>query len=255
MSSAERNFKERLRAGDLLVGTWVKTPSPIVTEVLAGTELDLLCLDAEHAPFDRLVLDGCILAARSRQMPSLVRIPADRPEHILNALDLGATGIVIPHVMDERRAREAVRACLYGPGGRGYAGSSRAANYTRTTMAKHIAASTNSNAIVAQIEDREGVENIPAIAGVEELDCLFIGRADLAVALGVPSSTAPEVIAVSERICDASRAAGKAVGMFVPDLKEVPHWRSRGVSLFLLESDHTFLIRGAQALANAVRAA
>ena len=52
-----------------MVGTWLKTPSYIVAEVLAGSDLDVLCLDAEHAPFDRGDLDAAVLACRANDMP------------------------------------------------------------------------------------------------------------------------------------------------------------------------------------------
>ena len=73
------SLKQRLADGDLIVGTFVKTPSPIVVEVLALTMLDCLCLDAEHAPFDRLAIDGCAMAARASGKDLLVRIPAVTP--------------------------------------------------------------------------------------------------------------------------------------------------------------------------------
>ena len=121
-------LKARLARGERIVGTWVKTPSQIVVEVLAMTGLDCLCLDAEHAPFDRLTLDACLFAARVADKPVLVRTPSAAPEHILNALDCGADGVVIPHIRSAEDARAAVRASHYGHGGRGYAGSSRAAD-------------------------------------------------------------------------------------------------------------------------------
>ena len=67
------SLKLRIAAGEPLVGTWVKTPSPMVCEVLGATELDLVCLDAEHSPFDRLVQDQCLHALRAAGMPALVR--------------------------------------------------------------------------------------------------------------------------------------------------------------------------------------
>lgn len=87
---APRSLKVALANKELLVGTWIKTPSHIIAEVLASTDLDVLCLDAEHAPFDRLALDSCVLACRSRFKSVLIRPPSSAPEHLLNALDLGS---------------------------------------------------------------------------------------------------------------------------------------------------------------------
>lgn len=238
-------LKMRLSSGELVVGAFVKTPSPIVVEVLTLTELDCLCLDAEHAPFDRTSLDLCILTARAGGKDVLVRTPSSAPEHILNALDCGATGVVAPHVRSAEEARAVVRASHYGEGGRGYAGSSRAAGYTTKPMAAHKAASAERTVVVLQIEDPEAVDDIEAIAAVDGVDALFVGRADLTVAYGADSQDAPKVIAAVERVCAVGRAAGRPVGMFLARIEDVALWRQKGASLFLLSSDHGFLLAGA----------
>jgi hypothetical protein len=43
--------------------------------------------------------------------------------------------------------------------------------------------------------------------------------------------------------------------MFVSRIEDVPYWRGRGASLFLLGSDHAFLLQGAAALAARVHGA
>ena len=246
--SANSFLKQRLAARETIVGTFVKTPSPVVVEVLGLTELDCLCLDAEHAPFDRGTLDSCILAARACSMDVLVRVPSSAPEHILNALDCGATGVLLPHVRSADQARACVRASHYGPGGRGYAGSSRAAAYSTTTMSRYKAQSASRTVVVAQIEDPEAIDEIEAIAAVTGLDALFVGRVDLTVSYGAETLDDPIVVAAVESVCAAGQRAGKPVGMFVARPSEVPRWRARGATLFLLGSDHGFLLSGAAAL-------
>lgn len=247
--SIERaSLKARLAGGELIVGTFVKTPSPVVVEVLGMTGLDCLCLDAEHAPFDRGTLDTCLLAARSRGMDVLVRVPSSAPEHMLNALDCGATGILVPHVRSAAEAEACVRASHYGAGGRGYAGSSRAAAYATTPMAQYLAESADRTVVVAQIEDPEAVEDIEAIAAVAGLDALFVGRVDLTVSYGATSLDDARVIAAVETVCAAGRRVGKPVGMFLSRVGDVAQWRAKGATLFLLGSDHGFLMSGAAAL-------
>ena len=246
-------MKQRLAAGEHIVGSFVKTPSPIVVEVLAMTELDCVCLDAEHAPFDRGTLDSCIFAARSAGMDVLVRVPCAAPEHILNALDCGATGVLLPHVRSAAEARAAVQASHYGAGGRGYAGSSRAAGYTALPMARHLAESAARVVVIAQIEDPGAVENVREIASVEGLDALFIGRVDLAVGYGADSLDDQRVIDAIETVCAAGQRAGKPVGMFLARPSDMPQWRDRGATLFLLGSDHSFLLSGAASLLREIR--
>jgi 2-keto-3-deoxy-L-rhamnonate aldolase RhmA len=241
-------LKQRLASGKPTLGTFIKTPHPHVIEVLASAGLDCLCLDAEHAPFDRRELDLCIMAARGSGMPVLVRPPSSSPEHLLNALDCGADGLLIPHVRSASEAAAVARASHYGPGGRGYAGSSRAAGYGTVPMSRHKQASAERTTVIAQIEDVEAVDAINEIVAVQEIDALFIGRIDLTVALGCETPDDPPVIAAVEKIVAACKRAGRSSGMFLSRVEDVPHWRSLGVTLFLLGSDHGFLRESAASL-------
>lgn len=241
-------FRKRLLARDPLLGVWVKTPSHIVAEVLGLTSLDCICLDAEHAPFDRGSIDAAVLALRGADMPSLVRVQSATAENLLSALDCGATGVVAPHVRTQGDAENLARACRYGAGGRGYAGSSRAAMYTTRPMAEHLRRSNAETAVIAQIEDIESLRDIDLIAAVDGIDCLFVGRIDLTVALGAATPNEAAVIEAVREICAAGVRHRRPVGMFLSNLAEIPQWRQAGASLFMLKSDHTFMLEGAQSL-------
>jgi len=242
------NFKARLLNGDFLVGTFQKTPSMMISEVLAKTDLDAVCIDAEHSPFDRRDIDACAFAFRAEGMPSLVRPASSAPEQILNALDCGATGVVVPHVDSVEKAQIVAKVSRYGPGGRGYAGSTRAAQYTGRSIKENIAHNQSENVVIAQIEDLSALEVIDNIASVEGIDCLFIGMADLAVSLGCHSLTEQPVIDAAIKICAAAQRADRRTGIFVGDFNDVAFWREHGVTLFLLASEHGFIKQGASNL-------
>ena len=252
MSKASLTFRERVVSRDPLIGTFMKTPSPIVAEVLGFSALDVIAIDSEHAPFGRLETDVCIAALRAAEMPSLVRIADDSPTHIRNALDSGASGVVVPHVTSPQQAESIVGFCHFGDGGRGFAGSPRAAGYGTKTMPDHIADSAAQTTVILQIEDIPALGHVAEIASIDGVDALFIGRADLAVAMR-RSPTDSEVIAQVEAVCSACAEAGTAVGMFTPDLDEIPRWRDRGASLFLLSSDQALMLAGANQLAESIR--
>lgn len=241
-------FRARLHNGELMTGTFVKTPSPILCEVLGQSRLDAVCLDVEHAPFGRSELDACLQVFATGPVTPLVRVAAARPEYIMQAMDSGATGILVPHVRSADQAAEVARWARFGEGGRGYAGSPRAAGYGTLPMAEHRAASADQTTVIAQIEDLAALDEIEQIAATQGIDALFIGRIDLTVAAEAESPNAPEVIGMVERICKAARSAGMPVGMFVPTAKEVPRWRALGANLFIAGSDHAFVRAGANAL-------
>jgi 2-keto-3-deoxy-L-rhamnonate aldolase RhmA len=118
------------------VGTFVKTDSTQVVEVLGHTDLDFLVLDAEHAPFDRAQQDRMLLAAHAVGKPMLVRIPDHRDATILSVLDLGAAGIVVPHVDSAEDARNVVAAARFVGGRRGLSLSARFGGYGTRSRAE-----------------------------------------------------------------------------------------------------------------------
>lgn len=252
--SSVGTFRSRLRSGKLLAGTFVKTPSMMLAEVLAATDLDLLCFDAEHSPYDRRDLDASILASRAADMPSIIRVQDSSPGPIANALDCGATGVLVPHVDSVKKAQSIAKSCRYGEGGRGYAGSPRSGGYATRPIAEMLEHNRAQTTVIAQIEDPAALPEIDRIAAVEGIDCLFIGMMDLTVALGEDSTTAPAVVEAADRICLAAGNAGVPVGVFVPSVSQAPYWKELGVSLFLLSSDHAFLRQGANSLAQSVAA-
>ncbi|MBL8629690.1 MAG: aldolase [Rhodospirillaceae bacterium] len=241
-------FKSRIASSEHLIGTFVRTPSPIVCDVLSRTNLDFVCIDSEHAPLGPHEIDACLLAFRGTAKSVLVRIPAFEPRLILNALDSGATGILVPHVTTAQHARDIVAASHYGPGGRGYAGSTRAAHYGAKPMAEHLKDSAANTTVIVQIEDLDALDALDEIAAVDGLDGLFVGRMDLTVALGAPNPQDPRVLTAVQRICDAGRKHNKAVGMFTPTVDETAQWKKAGASFFILSSDHGFLTAGANTL-------
>ena len=242
MSSA--TFASRLRAQAPLLSSFIKTPSHAVVEIAGEAGLDAVVLDAENAPFDPASLDRGLLACRAAAISGLVRVADVRPATLLQALDLGADGLVLPHIVDAEQARQLLRGTRYRDGNRGFSNSPRAGGYGRASLAEHLAAEDGRHAIIAQIEDREALANLAAIASVEHIDCLLVGRADLAVSLGAERLDDPRVESAVTQVIDAAARAGKASGLFVASLEDLDRFAARGVSFFILASDQAVLRTG-----------
>lgn len=245
---ASNSFKTRLRGCELLVGTFVKTASHQVVEILGGGDLDFLVIDAEHAPFDRASLDVMALAARATGKPALVRLPASMPSDILNALDLGFDGVLAPHALSQAGVEQIAGACRYMGGLRGFSNSPRAGRYGAVGMKQHLECSDDSAVVVCQIEDGVAVERLEDLVQVDAVDGFLIGRADLAVSLGVYDIQHPSVIKAVEHTIEVCVAARKAVGLFVAHPNEIAAYAKAGVSLFIAGSDQSMLRAQATAL-------
>lgn len=242
------SFRNRLRSRERLLGTFVKTNAFQLIEILGTTGLDFVVIDAEHAPFDRNSLDVLMLAARASNLPALVRIPGTAPDVILNVLDIGATGLLVPHICSAEDAGHTLMATRYVGGGRGFSNSSRAGGYGKLSMTELVTAADRDTVVIGQIEDREAVECIDSIIAMSELDCLFIGRADLAVSYGVFDLNHPQVTGAVTKVCAACAAAGKAAGIFLADDRDIEDYEKLGVTFFVIGSDQSFLRTQAAAL-------
>jgi 2-keto-3-deoxy-L-rhamnonate aldolase RhmA len=230
------------------VGPFVKTTSPHVIEILGTAGLDFAVLDAEHAPYDRAALDLAMIAGRAANLPLFVRVHERSASALLSVLDMGAAGVLVPHVDTEQDARDVVAHCRYVGGDRGYSSSPRAAGYGSLGMKQAIAHGDRA-VVVCQIESVAAVENAAAIAKVPGVGAVFIGRADLALSMGLDNSQAPRVGEATEHVIRVAKAAGTAVGMFVGSNAERDKYRALGVSWFVQSSDQTLLRQAAQAIA------
>lgn len=250
---ANRAFRDKVMSGQPLAGTFMKTPSVDVLEVLILAGLDFVCLDAEHAPFDRAALDILCAVSRAAGFPVLVRVPSGEASQIGMALDAGADGIVVPHVTDADTAARVARAARFGPGGRGYAGSTRWAGFATRTMPDILAASADT-LVVAQIEDPEAVEAAEDIAATDGIDALFLGPADLSVGYGHDRQDNADVAEAYRRTAQAARQSGRAFMTFVPDAARARDMaEAHGVSVFFIASEHAWMLQGARAAVAGIR--
>jgi len=250
---ADTNLKSRMLDGDVLSGTFMKTPAFQLIEILAMSGMDFIALDAEHSPFDRGTVDACLGMARALNFPALVRIPDGSPAQILTMLDSGATGVIVPHVNTAEKAREVAQAARFGHGGRGFAGSTRWAGYATRPMPEVLKQSETETMVLAQIEEPEAVDDIDEIAAVDGIDGLFVGPADLAVCYGLTDAAAPEVRLAIKRVGEAAKKHGKCLVTFAPNISWVPDLKALGVTMFFIGSEHAFMLDGAKAMANGVR--
>lgn len=244
-SPAADSFRARLLRGDILAGSFLKTPTLHGSEILGGLGFDFLVVDEEHSPFDRQSTDAALFAARATGAAGLVRVQSPSPHHLLSVLDCGAAGVLVPHVATAAVAEQVAAACRYRGGKRGYSGSVRAAGYGGGKMWDYIAAADAGVTVVAQIEDPEALDEIDAIAATDGIDALFIGRGDLTAAMGAPTNDAPAIRDAVDRIAAAAKRAGKPVMVFVGGMKEAEWLRGIGATAFVYSSDQGLMKQAA----------
>lgn len=246
-------LRDRLRARAPLVGTFVKTDSHQTIEVLSLSGLDFGVIDAEHAPFDRTALDRMMAAAVGCSFPALVRVPSHDPSFINSCLDMGASGLLVPHVRSAADALAIADAARYRRGKRGFSPSGRAGAYGTADFAQYRAQADARSGIWCQIEDAEAMDVLDEIAAIDDVDCLFIGPADLSLSLGASSPADPRVVAAIKEIAAAGQRHNRAVGLFIRGTDQIPAMLDIGITAFVCGSDQGFLLGQAKKVAAETR--
>ena len=231
------------------IGTFIKTDSPHVVEVLGTTAMDFGIVDAEHAPFDRAGLDRMMLAGRAADLPLLVRVPDFSSTWIQSALDVDAAGILVPHVDSADDARTVVSRARFRGGSRGFSASARFGGYATSTRDAAITRG-DSSIILAQIESEEALNAVEAILAVPGILGVFIGRADLGMSMGIEDPRDARILEASRHIVAATLKAGKVASMNAATVQEAATYAAWGVSCFVIGSDQSLLRGAAQGVAD-----
>ena len=240
------NFKERLHAGEHLIGAWITLTDSCVTEMLCGSGFDFLLIESEHTPQSIETVQRHIMATKGSSTAPMVRVAANDPVLIKPVLDAGAVGVLVPQVSSAEDARRAVGACLYPPAGiRGF-GARRPTDYGRD-LAGYIDRANRDMVVWAQTEHIDAVRNIDAILAVPGLDAVCTGQFDLAASMGFLDQVShPQVIEAIEHIIARARHAGVPVGhMLGTDPHTAYDWIRRGAHFVAVGQDISFMLQGA----------
>jgi 4-hydroxy-2-oxoheptanedioate aldolase len=246
----------RLRGPAPLTGMWVVSGSAYNAEICAGSGLDCLLIDCEHAPNDVPSLVPQLQAVAPYPVDVLVRAPSGDPVLIKQLLDIGVRNLMVPMVESAGQARALVAAMRYPPEGIRGVGTAfaRAAQWGRTPGYLHSAA--EGLTLTVQVESRRGLDEVKAIAATEGVDAVFLGPADLAASLGhLGQPEHPEVVTAVTGAIGAVRALGKAacVNAFAEPVAR--RYLEAGVRFVVVGADVTLLARGSEELAARYRAA
>jgi 4-hydroxy-2-oxoheptanedioate aldolase len=249
MDLPQNSFKRALKAGKAQIGLWSTLSSNYSVEVIAGAGFDWILLDTEHSPVDPENLLGQLQAAAPYSTHPVVRVPWNDMVMIKRVLDIGAQSLLIPYVSSADEARAAVSYTRYPPQGvRGVAGTTRATRFGR--IKDYAKRAHEEICVLVQVETRQGLDNLEAIAAVDGVDGVFIGPADLHASLGHMGEIAnPKIVPLIEEAIGRIRKSGKAPGILTPNEEQAKKQLGLGALFVAVGNDIGILARGAEALA------
>jgi len=237
--SLKKPLRWRLRNGEVLFGPFMKLASPQIVEIVGRTGFDFVILDTEHAPLDFESVENLVRAADGVKLPALVRVYENSPSLISRSLDVGAEGILVPHISSGEEARALSRAARFAPDGeRGICRYVRAAGFSGMDRYAYFEEANRNTLVVAIVEGKEGIANLDEVLSTPGLDVVFIGPYDLSQSLGVVGQVDnPEVVRVVQHLVERARSFGVAVGTFADDAMSAMKWAQNGVQFVAYSVD------------------
>lgn len=253
MDLPPNDFKRALAAGRQQIGLWASLANPYSAEIVAGAGFDWLVLDGEHSPNDPPIILTQLQAVAAYPVMPVVRPAWNDTVLIKRYLDIGTQTLLVPYVNDGDEAARAVAAMRYPTRGvRGVAGVTRASRFGR--VKEYARRAEEALCLLVQIESREGLANLEAIARTDGVDGIFIGPADLAAALGhLGDQQHANVQSAIQDAIKRIRACGKPAGILATDEASARRYIEWGTTFTAVGLDAMILARGADALAASFR--
>ena len=174
-------IKKMMKEGKPIINGWLQIPNSFTAEILANQGWDSLTLDMQHGIIDYSNAISMLQAISTTNTTPLARVNWNEPGQIMKILDAGAYGVICPMVSNKKEAENFVQACLYPPKGLRSYGPIRGLIYG----GKDYAQKANDEILkFAMIETKESLNNLDEIMETPGLDGIYIGPADLSLAIG-----------------------------------------------------------------------
>ncbi len=247
LANADNPLKKKLEDQKIIIGTWINTlRDPLIARVVAWAGFDYVFIDLEHSGItESQLLDMCLIARECGVTP-IVR--PTNPFNLQNngrLLDIGAAGMIIPHVQDAAEVKEIIASTkFFNSGTRGYCARTVNSGFERNDR-ESLERADEDTVLVAQFEDPATIEKADEILSLQGIDICIVGRGDLAHTMGFSGNVKdPQIGAEVEKVIASSRRNGVAPGLLVNNIDEAKEWIAKGIRC-ITYSNELALLQGA----------
>ena len=232
----ENLTKRKLRAGQPAYGVISTSDDPQLAELFGLAGFDFYMLDAEHGLLDVAQVVNVIRACEGVNMTPLVRIGSKDPKVVLQYLDAGMMGVMMPGLETPEEIKMLIDAVKYPPVGKRGMGLTRASAYVATGQeaVDYINFSNEQTMVIPQFEDAALIDRFEEMICQPGVDAVVIGPRDLSLNMGFPEgANAPEVQAMIDRAVATCKRAGVAAGITAGSRADAAKQVARGATMIL----------------------
>jgi len=240
------NLKKKLKQGQAVHGCWLLSGSAVNAEIVGQAGFDWVTIDLEHGIGTEYNLLNQLQALKASETVPIARVEALVRQKVNRLLDMGAQGILFPQIHNKQEAEKAVSFMRYPPDGiRGMASMTRATGFGQHFDDYYEGSKDNILGII-QIETLESLDHLDDIASIDGVDVLFVGPADLTLALGIfKQFDHPKYLESLNMVSEAAARAGKATGTLILNPDDYEKYYRLGFRMLACGLDTDFVKQGA----------
>ncbi len=214
MEYKKNKVVEKLKNDQLVTCVKLNITDNIPAELAALCGVDCIWVDMEHVPADLGQINRVILGAKAYGAETIVRTARGAYSNVIRPLEMDASGVMVPHVMNYEDAKQVVYYTKFHPiGRRPIDGGNADGKYCLLDTADYIRYSNEEKLTIIQIEDVEALEDLDQIAALEGIDMLFFGPADFSQSIGNPVDIWNEkTLEARRKVAEAAKAHNKFAG-------------------------------------------
>jgi len=193
-------------------------------------------LDAEHGLIDSAQAINVIRACERTNITPLVRIGPKDPKLVLQYLDAGMLGVMMPGLESVDDVKMLIDAVKYPPLGKRGMGITRASGYIAVgnQAVDYINLSTEQTMVIPQFEDPALIDNFEKMISLPGVDAVVIGPRDLSLNMGFPDGpNHPEVQEMIDRVVAICKKANVAAGITAGTRADSAKQVARGATMIL----------------------
>tara|TARA_B100002052_G_scaffold289286_1_gene306491 strand:+ start:2387 stop:3247 length:861 start_codon:yes stop_codon:yes gene_type:complete len=240
-------IKKLMLDGKPVVNGWLQIPSSFSAEVMANQGWDSLTIDMQHGVIDYQNALPMLQAISTTNVTPMARVNWNEPGQIMKILDAGAYGVICPMVSNKSEAERFVGACMYPPKGYRSFGPIRGLIYGGSDYAKHA---DDQLLKLAMIETKEALEKLDEIMSTPGLDGIYIGPADLSLAIGeepgFDKNESTKAFSEIMRILEHAKKNNIFSGIHNATPEYAEKMISKGFNLVTIGSDQRYMSSGAK---------
>ena len=244
MTMRPSRILKKMRAGEPTYMFKINTGDARVAEIAALSGIDCVWLDREHCPNDLSAIENQIRACLLHGADAMVRVPRGSYSELIWPLEMNATGIMVPHIMNAADAKQVAWQTRFHPiGRRPMDGGNADGGYCGIPAVEYCRQANAERFIIVQIEDPEPMEELDAITATPGLDMVLFGPGDFSHALGFPGETGhPKVVEARNRVLAACKKHKKFAGT-VGSLQQALEFTKEGFNLVNIGADVVALMQ------------